>query len=71
MNLSYNTIFINGKAFNCLYAMSLKDLILYFDFDISTVIIEHNSNIISHCSFEKTFFKDQDNIEIITIVGGG
>nr|QVY58445.1 thiamine biosynthesis protein S [Kappaphycus striatus] len=71
MNFTYNTIFINGEAFNCLYSMSLQDLILYLDFDINTVIVEHNQQIISKELFNEIFFKHQDKLEVITIVGGG
>nr|UAD87285.1 Thiamine biosynthesis protein [Gracilaria pacifica] len=71
MNKIYNTIFINGQAFNCYIDMSLKDLIFYLEFELNTIVVEHNNCIIHFTEFERTFFKSQDKIEIITIVGGG
>nr|QVY58242.1 thiamine biosynthesis protein S [Eucheuma denticulatum] len=71
MNFTYNTIFINGQAFNCIYSMSLQDLVLYLDFDINTIIVEYNQQIVSKELFDKIFFKHQDRLEVVTIVGGG
>nr|YP_009511543.1 Thiamine biosynthesis protein [Gracilariopsis mclachlanii]AXI97420.1 Thiamine biosynthesis protein [Gracilariopsis mclachlanii] len=71
MSIIYNTIFINGQAFNCAKSMSLKELLLYLEFDLSFIVIEYNNNIINYYEFQNIFFKPQDKIEIITIVGGG
>nr|WCH58059.1 Thiamine biosynthesis protein [Cystoclonium purpureum f. stellatum] len=71
MNVLYNIVFINGEAFNCLHSMSLYDLIIYLDFDLNTILVEYNNEIISHCDFNHIFFKNKDKLEIITIVGGG
>nr|YP_010197672.1 Thiamine biosynthesis protein [Gracilaria flabelliformis subsp. simplex]UAD86088.1 Thiamine biosynthesis protein [Gracilaria flabelliformis subsp. simplex] len=71
MNTIYNTIFINGQAFNCYINMSLKELLNYLEFELNSIVVEHNNRIIHSTEFDKTFFKSQDKIEIITIVGGG
>nr|YP_009510931.1 Thiamine biosynthesis protein [Gracilaria gracilis]AXI96604.1 Thiamine biosynthesis protein [Gracilaria gracilis] len=71
MNKIYNTIFINGQAFNCCIDMSLKDLLSYLEFELNAIVVEYNNRIINFTEFERTFFKSQDKIEIITIVGGG
>nr|YP_010196447.1 Thiamine biosynthesis protein [Gracilaria cearensis]UAD83844.1 Thiamine biosynthesis protein [Gracilaria cearensis] len=71
MNTIYNTIFINGQAFNCYMDMSLKELLYYLEFELNSIVVEHNNRIIHFTEFDKTFFKSQDKIEIITIVGGG
>nr|YP_009510522.1 Thiamine biosynthesis protein [Gracilaria caudata]AXI96195.1 Thiamine biosynthesis protein [Gracilaria caudata] len=71
MNKIYNTIFINGQAFNCYIHMSLKELLIYLEFELSSIIVEYNNRIIHCTEFDQTFFKSQDKIEIITIVGGG
>nr|YP_009509363.1 Thiamine biosynthesis protein [Gracilaria vermiculophylla]AXI97013.1 Thiamine biosynthesis protein [Gracilaria vermiculophylla]QXU75216.1 Thiamine biosynthesis protein [Gracilaria vermiculophylla]WDZ68045.1 Thiamine biosynthesis protein [Gracilaria vermiculophylla] len=71
MNNSYNTIFINGQAFNCHVSTSLKELLIYLEFELHSIVVEHNERIIRLTELEKTFLKSQDKIEIITIVGGG
>ncbi|KAI0556482.1 Sulfur carrier protein ThiS (chloroplast) [Gracilaria domingensis] len=71
MNTIYNTIFINGQAFNCYIDMSLKELLHYLELELDSIVVEHNNHIIHFIEFDKTFFKPQDKIEIITIVGGG
>nr|YP_009511340.1 Thiamine biosynthesis protein [Gracilariopsis longissima]AXI97217.1 Thiamine biosynthesis protein [Gracilariopsis longissima]UAD89133.1 Thiamine biosynthesis protein [Gracilariopsis longissima] len=71
MNKVYNTIFINGQAFNCAKSMSLKELLVYLEFDLSLIVIEYNNNIVNSYEFKNIFLKPQDKIEIITIVGGG
>nr|WCH56212.1 Thiamine biosynthesis protein [Calliblepharis sp.] len=71
MNAIYNTIFVNGEAFNCFSKMSLYDLLIYLDFDIHGVIVEYNQKIVFFDNFHDIFFKNQDRLEIITIVGGG
>nr|YP_009019568.1 hypothetical protein [Gracilaria salicornia]AHH24536.1 hypothetical protein [Gracilaria salicornia]UAD87692.1 Thiamine biosynthesis protein [Gracilaria salicornia] len=71
MNPVYNTIFINGQAFNYYRHMSLKELLLYLEFELNSIVVEHNNCIIHFTEFDTTFFKSQDKIEIITIVGGG
>nr|YP_009732047.1 hypothetical protein [Gracilaria edulis]QHS70608.1 hypothetical protein [Gracilaria edulis] len=71
MNKKYNRIFINGEAFNCSISMSLKDLLIYLEFELNSIIVEHNYLIVNYDELDKTFFKSGDKIEIITIVGGG
>nr|YP_009397327.1 thiamin biosynthesis protein S [Thuretia quercifolia]ARW66513.1 thiamin biosynthesis protein S [Thuretia quercifolia] len=67
----YVTVFVNGKPFNCLNSMSIKDLLLYLDFDLDLIIVEYNNEIINLSSFDIFSLNMNDSIEVITIVGGG
>nr|YP_009296100.1 thiamine biosynthesis protein S [Schizymenia dubyi]AOM65035.1 thiamine biosynthesis protein S [Schizymenia dubyi] len=71
MDMQYNTIFINGDAFNCQKSMSLQDLLIYLNFDINSIAIEYNRELLVSRDFDKIFFNSQDHLEVITIVGGG
>lgn len=71
MNKPYNTIFVNGEAFNCVDSMSLYDLLIYLGFDLTQIIVEHNSRIIPNSQFNYTLINDDDQLEVITVVGGG
>ena len=37
----------------------------------SLLVLEHNNSISDKKNWKKIFIKDQDKIEIVTIVGGG
>nr|YP_009326623.1 conserved hypothetical plastid protein Ycf40 [Membranoptera platyphylla]AMJ16880.1 conserved hypothetical plastid protein Ycf40 [Membranoptera platyphylla] len=67
----YITVFINGEPFNFNDVMSLKDLLLYLNFNLNVVIVEYNKEIIADSNYDNIFFKTNDSIEVITIVGGG
>nr|YP_010986301.1 thiamine biosynthesis protein ThiS [Pachymeniopsis lanceolata]WOL37219.1 thiamine biosynthesis protein ThiS [Pachymeniopsis lanceolata] len=69
--MKYNAVFVNGQVFNCHEFMSLKDLLIYLDFNIDFIAVEYNSEILDNSCFHNTFMQPQDSIEVITIVGGG
>lgn len=71
MDILYNTIFLNGKPLNCSTNISLYDLLLHYGFNIDTIVVEYNQKVIPSDRFSKVFLKAEDNIEVITIVGGG
>lgn len=68
---SYLTIFINGEPFNCESSMSLLSVLLYLNFNINVIVVEYNKEILSKMDFDSTFLKNNDSLEVITIVGGG
>ncbi len=67
----YKIIFINGQAFNYNNGMSLQEILLYLNFNLSNIIVEHNKEVITSNDFNKLFLSNFDKIEVITIVGGG
>lgn len=67
----YYTVFINGEPFNCSIHMSLQSLLTYLDVNIDHVIIEYNKQVVTCQQFSNLFLSNSDEIEIITIVGGG
>nr|YP_009399807.1 thiamin biosynthesis protein S [Digenea simplex]ARW69626.1 thiamin biosynthesis protein S [Digenea simplex] len=67
----YVTIFINGEPFNCNDSMSLANILVYLRINIDNVVIEYNNSILDRKKFDSVVFKNNDSIEIITIVGGG
>lgn len=71
MNILYNTIFVNGEAFNCSCTMSLYDLLIHLGFQISSIVVEYNKEIINNSKFSSILLVDRDKVEVITIVGGG
>lgn len=71
MNSTYFKVIINGQPFNCSSSMSIKDILVYLDVDLHKVVIEYNKIIVNHLQFDQILMQESDNLEIITIVGGG
>lgn len=67
----YVTVYINGEPFNSQIDMSLKSLLLYLEFNLSTIIVEYNNKVVTTQQYSNIFLHMNDSIEIITIVGGG
>ena len=63
--------FLNGKSYYIQNEITLSDLIHYFNFKDSLLVLEYNNLICDKKNWDKIFVKDQDIIEIVTIVGGG
>ena len=51
--------------------ISLYDLITYFNYNESLLVLEYNQVIFNKTYWKNTFVKHLDEIEIVTIVGGG
>lgn len=63
--------FLNGELYLTNNDINLFDLIIYFNYNDSLLVLEHNQFICSKEQWKTTFIKDSDKIEIVTIVGGG
>lgn len=53
------------------YNVNLLDLILYFNYNESLLVLELNKLICNKNKWHNTYINDQDKIEVVTIVGGG
>jgi len=71
MKSKYYTILVNGEPFNCYSRMSLKDVLVYLNFNLQDVIVEYNQRIVNYSVFDKVIVDNNDCVEVITIVGGG
>jgi sulfur carrier protein len=63
--------FINGQKYYSKQELSILELIKYFNYNTSLLVLEYNNFIYNKEKWTNTFIKDKDKIEIITIVGGG
>ena len=63
--------FLNGDKFFTNQSISLIDIIKYFKYNSSLLILEYNYSICSKENWKKIYINNDDKIEIITIVGGG
>lgn len=71
MLTKYISIQLNGRPFNCSANLPLSELLLYLNIKMDSIIIEYNSEIIQDSLFNKIMLKHGDNIELLTVVGGG
>ena len=70
MNKTY-PFFLNGQKYITSYNLTISDLVHYFGYNKSLLVIEYNQFICTKSQWNKILIQDNDKIEIVTIVGGG
>jgi thiamine biosynthesis protein ThiS len=63
--------FLNGHEYFTNSELTILDLVNYFNYNTSLLVLEHNSLICNKKNWDKIYITDNDKIEIVTIVGGG
>lgn len=63
--------YLNGQKYATSYPLTLLELITYFNYNESLLVIEYNNLICNQNTWNKIIIKNEDKIEIVTIVGGG
>ena len=65
-------IFINGKiqVINA-SPISLHNLLIILGYNPKSIVVEYNGKILSPTHWKNQDVKDEDSLEIVTIVGGG
>ena len=66
-----NKFFLNGQQYYTKQSINLSDLINYFSYNDSLLVLEYNNSICNKKNWKKIFIRNNDKIEIVTIVGGG
>ena len=62
---------LNGKRYYTKQTINLFEIVNYFNYTDSLLVLEYNNLICNKKNWKKIDIKDQDKIEIVTIVGGG
>jgi thiamine biosynthesis protein ThiS len=63
--------FLNGHEYFTNSKLTILELINYFNYNTSLLVLEYNSLICNKKDWDKIYIKNNDKIEIVTIVGGG
>ncbi len=65
--------FLNGQQYylNNQQKITLLELITYFNYNTSLLVLEYNNLICKKKNWHNTVITSNDKIEIVTIVGGG
>jgi thiamine biosynthesis protein ThiS len=63
--------YLNGQKYKTSYSLTLLELISYFNYKKSLLVIEYNNLICNSEHWNKITIQNEDKIEIVSIVGGG
>jgi thiamine biosynthesis protein ThiS len=69
--LQFKYFFLNGQKFCTKNDLTILDITKYFDYKTSLLVLEYNNLICNKKNWSQIFIKNNDKIEIVTIVGGG
>lgn len=67
----YKNFFLNGHEYYTQHDISLVELINYFKYNASLLVLEYNGLVCNKKNWNNVFINNNDKIEIVTIVGGG
>ena len=62
---------LNGQKYFTKDDLTIFELINYFNYNTSLLVLEYNNLICTKKNWKKITIKNNDRIEIVTIVGGG
>ncbi len=62
---------LNGHSYYTNQNITLSDVIIYFNYNDSLLVLELNKFICNKNKWHNTLISNHDQIEIVTIVGGG
>ena len=63
--------FLNGQKYFTESKLTILNLINYFNYNTSLLVLEYNNLICNKKNWNELYIQNNDKIEIVTIVGGG
>ena len=66
-----NCFLLNGQKYFANSEINLFELVEYFNYNSSLLVLEYNNLICQKKNWKKITIQNNDKIEIVTIVGGG
>ena len=63
-------VLINGKKEQAA-GKTIAGIVEEYNYDIKTIAVELNEEIVSKCDDGKTILKEDDVVEVVSFVGGG
>lgn len=63
--------FLNGQEYHIDNGITILELLNYFNYNSSLVVLEYNNFICNKKNWSDIYIQTNDKIEIVTIVGGG
>lgn len=65
------TLQVNGESKSCPVGTTLPQLLTQLEMDPRLVAVEYNGEILHRQFWETTIMQTDDQLEVVTIVGGG
>ena len=65
------TAIINGKTYKYTGSFTILSLLEYLGFKTNLIVIDYNGTILQKEFWSHTALKQNDNLEILTVAGGG
>ena len=62
---------LNGQSYYTTQNLTLLDIITYFNYNNSLLVLELNQLVYNKKHWHQTFLNNEDKLEIVSIVGGG
>lgn len=62
---------VNGRLVVLEERCSLYDFLALQEFDLATIAVERNGEIVPKAIYKDVLLEDEDSIEIVRFVGGG
>jgi sulfur carrier protein len=62
---------LNGEEYVTESDLTILELIKYFGYNAALLVLEYNNLICNKKNWQNIIIKNNDKIEIVTIVGGG
>jgi len=62
---------LNGSTVSLSMNQTLYDFLEAQKFDITTIAVERNGEIVPRTSYKNVILKDEDTLEVVRFVGGG
>ena len=66
----FKYFFVNGHKFCTQQKVTINQIIKYFNYNNSLLVLEYNNLICNYQNWDKIFIQNNDKIEIVTIVVG-
>ena len=63
--------FLNGHEYFTDSELNILQIVNYFGYNTSLLVLEYSNLICNKKNWNKIYLKNNDKIEIVTIVGGG
>jgi thiamine biosynthesis protein ThiS len=63
--------YINDRKIFSNQSFSVSDLLVFLNLNIDLIVIEYNKIILPKSLWKQTVIKNNDEVEFVTIVGGG
>ena len=63
--------YVNDRKIFSDQSFSVSDLLVFLNLNIDLIVIEYNKIILPKILWKQTVIKNNDEVEFVTIVGGG